>query len=243
MSVSNSPVSPPKSNWLLPFILGVVVVAAGFFRIEDRSILQLPAIAASAMAAVNVEPESEYEDTGGEAEEGFVPVSNASAVPRNRTRRILRERAIASRSALAPATNSAVSAVQDIVGGDNPLTAEAIQDAFSPTDAAAAPLLGSPALAPISNRLFAANIPGGSTPPGGGGSTGGGGTDGGVPGGGTGGGTGGGGGIIVTPVPEPASWIMLLTGFALIGWALRRRQRALRFGLTDAHQSPTLVRV
>lgn len=225
-------------------MLGLIVVAVGFGRIEDRSILLLPKLAATAMAAVNIEPEIVDEYTGDEADEGFVPVSNASAVPRNRTRRILRDRSIASRGALAPESNSAVSAVQDVVGGDNPLTAEAIQSAFSPTDVAAAPVLGSPALAPISNRLFAANVPGnggGGTPPGGGGSTGGGGSDGGVPGGGTGGGTGGGGGIIVTPVPEPASWIMLLTGFALIGWAMRRRQRDRTSGQFDTQFTHKLL--
>lgn len=240
MSVSVSPSSPPNYKWQLPLVLGVIVVAVGFGRIEDRSILLLPKLAASAMAAVNIEPEI---DTGDEADEGFVPVSNASAVPRNRTRRILRDRSIASRGALAPESNSAVSAVQDVVGGNNPLTADAIQDAFSPADVAAAPLLGSPALAPITNRLFAANIPGdgGVTPPPGGGSTGGG-TDGGVPGGSTGGGTGGGGGGVVTPVPEPASWIMLLTGFALIGWAMRRRQRDRKAVHSDAQFTHTLLR-
>lgn len=33
----------------------------------------------------------------------------------------------------------------------------------------------------------------------------------------------------VTAVPEPASWVMMLTGFGLSGFAMRRRNRALRF--------------
>ena len=50
--------------------------------------------------------------------------------------------------------------------------------------------------------------------------------------GGGGGGAGGGGGGTVTPppppgpaVPEPSAWIMLITGFAILGAALRRRRR------------------
>ncbi|OYU14743.1 MAG: hypothetical protein CFE37_09685 [Alphaproteobacteria bacterium PA4] len=33
--------------------------------------------------------------------------------------------------------------------------------------------------------------------------------------------------MTVTSVPEPASWAMLLSGFALVGMAARRRQRAV----------------
>jgi hypothetical protein len=33
-----------------------------------------------------------------------------------------------------------------------------------------------------------------------------------------------------TPVPEPASWLMLVAGAALLGLLYRRRARGLRFG-------------
>lgn len=234
MSAPIPPSSPHKYKWALPFILSVIVVAVGFGRIEDRAIMSLPKLSASAMAAVNIEPEIDAGNTNTE----FVPVSNATAVPRSRTRRLLRERAIASRGALTPVPNSAVSAVEEVIGGGNPLDAEAIQNAFAPIDVAAATPLGSPGLAPISNRLFAVNVPGnvGDGTTGGGGSTGGGGT---VPGGSS----GGAGGGVVTPVPEPASWIMLLTGFALIGWAMRRRQRDPIFGRSNDDFSRKMLRV
>ncbi len=231
MSAPIPPSNPRKYNLPVPLILSVIVVAVGFGRIEDRAIMSLPKLSASAMAAVNIEPEIDANNNGDNTDAEFVPVSNATAVPRSRTRRLLREQAIASRGALTPVPNSAVSAVEEVIGGGNPLDAEAIQNAFAPSDVAAATPLGSPGLAPISNRLFAANVPGngGGGTTGGGGSTGGGGTDGGVPGGSS----GGTGGAVVTPVPEPASWIMLLTGFALIGWAMRRRQRHPIFGRSD----------
>ena len=53
------------------------------------------------------------------------------------------------------------------------------------------------------------------------------------PGGGTGGGPGGGGGTILPPpppvipgIPEPGLWLMLMSGFGLIGASMRRERRA-----------------
>ena len=33
------------------------------------------------------------------------------------------------------------------------------------------------------------------------------------------------GGLILTPVPEPSTWTMMLVGFGAIGWAFRRRKQ------------------
>jgi len=51
-------------------------------------------------------------------------------------------------------------------------------------------------------------------------------------------GGGGGGGItavdIAPAVPEPATWLMMITGFGMLGFALRRRRREQRLGSTQS---------
>ena len=72
-----------------------------------------------------------------------------------------------------------------------------------------------------------------------------------IPGGGGGGGGGGSGGGGVDPappepptqatVPEPASWVMLTTGFGLAGYAIRRQQRQASKAAASKDENPTNV--
>ena len=39
-------------------------------------------------------------------------------------------------------------------------------------------------------------------------------------------------GTAVTTVPEPATWALVITGFLLVGWSLRRRHHGLRYRST-----------
>ena len=72
-----------------------------------------------------------------------------------------------------------------------------------------------------------------------------------IPGGGGGGGGGGSGGGGADPappepptqatVPEPASWVMLTTGFGLAGYAIRRQQRQASKAAASKDENPTNV--
>lgn len=210
--------------------IGLLVGAAliGLTRLEDRGVIELGNAPGSALSAMALPPGSDEEaqDYSGEPE-GVLPIESARRVPLNRIRRALRDQDV-SNVAIAPtppALGAPINSDPDSAAG-NAATAAAIADAFSPPEAPTQLALAAPALGPIANSVFAASNP----PPAGDGGGAGGGNGGGA-GGGTGGGTGGGapgggGGNVVTPVPEPATWLSLILGLFAIGSVMRRRSRA-----------------
>jgi hypothetical protein len=53
----------------------------------------------------------------------------------------------------------------------------------------------------------------------------------------SGGGNNGGGQSMTAAVPEPSTWLMMISGFGVLGFALRRRRRQLREGVTPGQAS------
>ena len=201
-------------------LLCVGFATIGFTRLEDRAIIGAPGSPANAMSAVAQAPDEG--ESYADAPDGFVAMGNTSRVPGNRIRRILRDRdvpVVASRQILAPG-----GANEALIAGGDPGAAAAINQVLAPI-AATPTSLGSlaPPLAGSGTPIFASNVDpggggGGGTPGGGGGTPGGGGGDPGNGGGGT-------PVVPVSPVPEPATWGMLILGLFGVGAALRRRAR------------------
>lgn len=204
-------------------LLLIGLAGIGFTRFEDREIIGAPGSPASAMAALAVSDESEPAESYSGPPDDSVSLGTASRVPTDRIRRILRERDVpvaASRQILAPG------GLQDPNTGEpqgNPGTDAAALQAFSAIETSA-PAFASlaPALAGQGSPVFAVPLPDSGDGTGGGGTDGGGGTGGGGNGGGgTGGGNGGGG--VVSPVPEPGTWLMLMLGLFAVGGAMRHQ--------------------
>jgi uncharacterized membrane protein YgcG len=212
-------------------LLLIGLAGIGFTRFEDRAIIGVPGSPANAMAALAVSDETGPAESYSAPPDDSVSLGSASRLPTDRIRRVLREREVpvaASRQILA------TGGFQDPNAGEpqgNPGTDAAALQAFSAIEPSA-PAFASlaPALPGQGSPVFAAPLPasGGGT---GGGGTGGGGTGG---GGDTGGGGENGGGGVVSPVPEPGTWLMLILGLFAIGSAMRQRpvNRAKRFKLT-----------
>jgi hypothetical protein len=206
----------------------IVAAALGFSRIEDRAVFGVPGAAAIAQAAIATEEApADPEFYESDDPDRVVPVARASTVPRNRVRRALRARDIPALAAN-PAAPVIPAPPVDVGGG-------VVPDPGAPSfvSSAGLPVLGgaAPALAPIGNQLFTGTSPGGGGTSGGGTSGGG---DGASSGGGTGGTSGGGGtstggtggGGVVTAVPEPSTWLMMILGFLMFGSQIRRRRPA-----------------
>ena len=187
-------------------------VGIGFTRLEDRAIIGIPGSPANAMAALaGPAPSSENYDG---SPEGFVSIDRASGAPRARIRRLLRDRdvpGVAARQIVSPAPSALAAAGDEVLAGDTPA---AIAPALTPISAQAP---GFSSLAPSSLGTGTPVFASAGTPVGGGGGTGGAGT------GGGGGGTGENPTDPVTPVPEPTTWLMLITGLFGVGAALRRK--------------------
>lgn len=218
-------------------LLVVGLAGIGFTRFEDRAIIGNPGSPANAMAALAATDESDPAESYSGPPDDSVSLGTASRAPTNRIRRVLRERDVpvaAARQILAPGGPQAPGPAEEPV---NPGTNAAAAEAFSavePSGPAFASL--APPLAGQGSPVFAAPLPasgggnggGGGTAGGGGGGQGGGG---GENGGGEGGGNQGGG--VVSPVPEPGTWLMLILGLFAIGGSMRHRiaSRTERFGL------------
>lgn len=231
--MSNSEANLVRAGYRKVSILLLIGLAGiGFTRFEDRAIIGVPGSPANAMAALAVSDESEPAESYSEAPDDSVSLGSASRVPTDRIRRVLRERDVpvaASRQILA---NGGLQDPNTAEPQGNPGSDAAALQAFSAIEPSA-PALATlpPALAGQGSPVFAVPLPdsGGGT---GGGGTGGGGTGGGgTGGGGEGGGNGGGG--VVSPVPEPGTWLMLVLGLFAVGGAMRQRSasRADRFKL------------
>lgn len=206
-------------------ILGLTSI--GFTRFEDRAIIGAPGSPANAMAAIAAPASGDGGETYSGPPEDTVSLSDASRVPANRIRRILRDRDVpnaAARQILAPP-------IADGAGTGAPIdrvTPPPSNIAFAPIDTTPpSPEPLGPALPTQGAPLFAANLPSNDGGAGGGGGGGGGG---GVPGGGENGGappqptptpT----PVPVTPVPEPGTWLMLIFGLFAVGGSLRHRSR------------------
>lgn len=236
--MSNSEANLVRAGYSKVSILLLIGLAGiGFTRFEDRAIIGVPGSPANAMAALAVSDESEPAEPYSEAPDDSVSLGTASRVPTDRIRSVLRERDVpvaASRQILA---NSGLQDPNTAEPQGNPGSDAAALQAFSAIEPSA-PALATfpPALAGQGSPVFAVPLPGSGGGTGGGG-TGGGGTDGGgTGGGGTGGGGeggGNGGGGVVSPVPEPDTWLMLVLGLFAVGGAMRQRSasRAQRFKL------------
>lgn len=205
-------------------LLLIGLAGIGFTRLEDRAIIGVPGSPANAMAALAVSDESEPDESYSEAPDDSVSLGTASRVPTNRIRRVLRERDVpvaASRQILG------TGGFQDPNPGEpqgNPGTDAAALQAFSAIEPSA-PAFASlaPALAGQGSPVFAVPLPSSGGDNGGGGGTGGGGGGGDTGGGGGGTGGDGGGGGVVSPIPEPDTWLMLMLGLFAIGGAMRQR--------------------
>lgn len=210
-----------RSKTAVALIVGIALI--GFTRLEDRAIIGAPDSKASPIAAMAIPP-SEATDDGSFSDDPdeMVRVSDASRIPRNRIRRILRDRDTS--NVAARGINPAVAAPPGAAisgAAVDPAAAAAMLEAFSPaadTTPTAFAALG-PAFGPTATPVFSAGVPGTGGGGSGGGGTGGGGGD------SSGGGTGGSDGVPVTAVPEPSTWITLILGFFGVGVALRRRNR------------------
>lgn len=199
-------------------LLFVGLTSIGFTRFEDRALLGVPGSPASAMAAMALSEEGEAESYS-EAPEDSVSLNNISRAPTDRIRRILRDRDVLAGAARqisdrgAPG-NAFVAGVQDDASADPAAGLEfASLDSIPAAFASLAPPVPGQGTA-----VFNAPLAGD-----GGGSGGGGGS--------VGGGVGSGGGdpppppppAPVSPIPEPATWMMLIWGLFGIGAVLRRR--------------------
>jgi hypothetical protein len=174
------------------------------------------------MAAFAVSDEDTAE-TYSEAPDESVALNNIARAPTNRIRRVLRDRDIpagASRQIIAsgPPENPFVADVQN-GAGTGPVAGQEFAPLDAPTTPPAALASLAPPLAGQGPAVFNAPLAGGGGNGGGGGGNGGGGTDGGgeptpppppPPG-------------PVSPIPEPATWLMLMLGLFGIGAALRHR--------------------
>lgn len=219
--MSSEPASNLKAGYRsVGLLLCVGLAGIGFTRLEDRGIIGIPGSPANAMAAL-AGPAATSEDYDG-SPEGFVSIDRASGAPRARIRRLLRDRDIpgaAARVIVGPPPAALAAAADGPIAGDAP----AVVQALAPLAAA---IPGFTSLAPPVPGTGTPVFASAGTPGGGGGGTGGGGTGG--------GGTGGNGGGTenptdpVTPVPEPATWLMLIMGLFGVGAALRRRPALLR---------------
>lgn len=220
-------------------VLGLTSI--GFTRFEDRAIIGAPGSPANAMAAIAAPASSDSGETYSDAPDNSVSLSDATRLPANRMRRILRDRDVANAAArqiLAPSITDSTGTASAI----DLVTPPPSNIAFAPVDSPP-PSFGTlgPALLAQGAPLFAASLPN---------------NDGGV-----GGGAGGGGGGVpaggdtgvpsllptppdtptpdvvtpeptpvatptpdpVTPVPEPGAWLMLIMGLFAVGGSLRYR--------------------
>jgi uncharacterized membrane protein YgcG len=210
-------------------LLVVGLAGIGFTRFEDRAIIGIPGSPANAMAALAVSDESGPSESYSGPPDDSVSLGSASRAPANRIRRALRERDVpmaAARQILAPSElQNPNPGEAQVDPGANAPAAQAFS-AIEPSGPAFASL--APPLAGQGSPVFAAPLP--ASGGGGGGAGGGGGGGGGQDGGGQGGGGQDGGGV-VSPVPEPGTWLMLILGLFGIGSAMRQRiaGRAERF--------------
>ncbi len=203
-------------------VLGFALI--GFTRFEERAILGAPGSPANAMSALATLTSSDADVSYSGPPEDSVALSDASQVPTDRIRRILRDRDFANGAArLIPAPDASPNAtgeggVPAGVSGD-PVVADLA--ALAPTETSPVQFASlTPTLPGQGAPLFAANLP----------------ADGG--GNGNGGGTPGGGtnpppalpspAVPISPVPEPDTWFMLLMGLFAVGGALRYRGGAVQ---------------
>jgi uncharacterized membrane protein YgcG len=216
------------TNARLIFVSCCVITALfGFFRIEDRAIFNIPQAAPTAQAAiVNDEVGGDQQFYSEDEAEGAVPVSKASTLPRNRVRRAIRNRDV---------VNAVSSGFTPLAPGSPSPTAPAdpvLQFAENTLPVSSLPQLleGPPSLLPIGNQLLSSGGTGNNNSSSSGGTNGTstGGTAGSSTGGASTGGTNGGGGV-VSAVPEPSTWLMMISGFVMIGLQARRRKRKMTF--------------
>lgn len=183
-------------------LLVIGLAGAGFTRFEDRAIIGMPGSPANAMAAFVAAESSDPPETYSEPPEDSVSLRDATRAPKNRIRRVLQERDVpvaASRQILSsPDTPITDQSAQQLDRVQIIPAVEALPASETPAPTFAA--LSGPPLAGQGAPIFAASPAA---------------TDG--------GGGGGGGTPVVTPVPEPGTWLMLILGLFGIGGALRHR--------------------